>query len=171
MQFNFPDHTKIVISKDGKWCDFYHLPLEAALELARHGSLSSNSLDERQHLSYPLQTLLNFTKKPSRAGRGTSQRGPDIDAMIQGIPSANDFRRKIDFIKSITKEWIDGGGLGNSAMDPSLRLRWSGNREKHNVKVPFKHVWVTVGARGGDDRRIAWFNPNNPHEITPDIET
>ena len=29
-QFNFPDHTKLILSADGSWCDFYHLPLEAA---------------------------------------------------------------------------------------------------------------------------------------------
>ncbi|RQM06896.1 hypothetical protein DH86_00000018, partial [Scytalidium sp. 3C] len=71
-QFNFPDHTKIVLSADGTWCDFYHLPLEAARDLALKGTISSSALDERQQLSYPLQTLLNFMAKPSRSARSTT---------------------------------------------------------------------------------------------------
>lgn len=90
--------------------------------------------------------------------------------MLQGIPQANDFRSKVQFIKTIVAEWIRNGGLGNSEMDPKGRLRWGGNRELVNVKVPYKHVWVTVGARNGDDRRVAWFDPKKPKEILPDIQ-
>jgi hypothetical protein len=170
-QFNFPDHTKILISADGTWCDFYHLPLEAARDLAETGTLSSSALDERQQLSYPLQTLLNFMAKPSsRAGTSTRRRGWEIDPMLQGIPAANDFRRKIEFVKAIVGEWIENGGIGKSSMEPETRLRWVGHREQVNVKMPYKHVWVTVGAYGGDDRRVAWFDPRNPAAIVPDIE-
>jgi hypothetical protein len=90
--------------------------------------------------------------------------------MIQGIPQANDFRKKIEFVKAIVGEWVGNGGIGNSEMAPEGRLRWGGHRECVNVKVPYKHVWVTVGARGGDDRRVAWFDPRKPREIVPDIE-
>ena len=81
--------------------------------------------------------------------------------MIQGIPQANDFRRKIEFIRLVVKEWVTNGGLGVSDMEPEGRLRWGGYRELVNVKVPYKHVWVTVGGRNGDDRRVAWFDPKS----------
>ena len=29
-QFNFPDHTKIVLDATGTWCHFWHLPQDAA---------------------------------------------------------------------------------------------------------------------------------------------
>ncbi|KFY35782.1 hypothetical protein V494_05625 [Pseudogymnoascus sp. VKM F-4513 (FW-928)] len=170
-QFNFPDHTKILLSADGTWCDFYHLPLEAARDLALTGNLPSAALDDRQHLSFPLQAFLNFMTKPStRVGTTSRRRGIQIDPMIQGIPAANDFHRKVEFIKAIVGEWIVNGGIGRSSMEPESRLRWLGNRELVNVKVPFKHVWVTVGAYGGDDRRVAWFDPREPGQVVPDIE-
>jgi hypothetical protein len=115
-----------------------------------------------------LQTLLNFYVSPRR---GKTNAGPVyIEPSIQGIPSANDFRRKIQFIKSVVSEWVENGGLGNCDMTPESRLRWLGHREKVNGKFPYKHVWVTVGAQAKDDRRVAWFDPNKPEEIVPDIE-
>ena len=108
--------------------------------------------------------------KPSRSGKSTIRKRPEIDPMIQGIPQANDFRRKIEFIRLVVKEWVTNSGLGNSAMEPETRLRWGGYRELVNVKVPYKHVWVTVGARNGDDRRVAWFDPRKPKATIPDIE-
>jgi hypothetical protein len=163
-QFNFPDHTKIIISADGKWCDFYHLSIEAARDIATKGTLSPSALDDRQNLSFPLQTLLNFTTKGTRS---TKQKRPEIDPMIQGIPQANDFRRKIEFIRSVVKEWVSNGGLGNSNMNPEHRLRWTGYRELDPQSD--KHVWVTVGARNGDDRRVMLFDPRKPEEIYPDV--
>ncbi|TAQ86051.1 hypothetical protein B7494_g5630 [Chlorociboria aeruginascens] len=169
LKFNFPDHTKVLISADGTWCDFYHLPLEAARELSQNGTISAAALDDRQRLSYPLQTLLNFMAKPTRPARTTRKR-PEIDPMIQGIPQANDFRRKVEFIKAVVKEWVANGGLGNSNLDPKVRLKWIGHRELVNVKVPYKHVWTTIGARNGDGRKVAWFDPKTPEAILHDIE-
>ncbi|TVY57109.1 Serine/threonine-protein kinase plo1 [Lachnellula cervina] len=168
-QFNFPDHTKIVISADGVWCDFYHLPLQAAQDLSSNGTIPAQALDDRQHLSYPLQTLLNFLAKPTRSGKSTMRKRPEIDPMMQGIPSANDFRKKIEFIRDVVKEWVSKGGIGNSNMEPNGRLKWLGCRETVSVKVPYKHVWVTVGSRNNDDRRVAWFNPRKPEANIPDI--
>lgn len=158
-----------MISADGTWCDFYHLPLEAARDLSLKGTIPPAALDDRQHLSHPLQTLLNFMINP-RAGKSTVRKRPEIDPMIQGIPQANDFRRKVEFIRLVVREWVNNGGLGNSAMEPKTRLRWGGYRELVNVKIPYKHVWVTVGARNGDDRRVAWFDPKKPEATIPDIE-
>jgi hypothetical protein len=90
--------------------------------------------------------------------------------MIQGIPQANEFRKKVEFIRSVVKEWVNNGGRGISDMTPEGRLRYDGNRELVNVKVPYKHVWVSVGGRNGDDRRVAWFNPRKPGDLIPDIQ-
>ncbi|PBP19576.1 cell cycle serine/threonine-protein kinase CDC5/MSD2 [Diplocarpon rosae] len=169
-QFNFPDHTKIILSADGAWCDFYHLPLEAAHQLSTKGSIPASALDDRQHLSYPLQTLLNFMSKPSRATKTTSRKRPEIDPMIQGIPQANDFRKKIEFIRLVVKEWTTNGGIGISDMSPTGRLRWKGARETVDVKVPYKHVWVAVGGRGGEERKVAWYNPCRPDDPILDIQ-
>ncbi|PQE12763.1 hypothetical protein CJF30_00002647 [Rutstroemia sp. NJR-2017a BBW] len=169
-QFNFPDHTKIVLSADGTWCDFYHLSFEAARQLNEQGTLPATALDDRQHLSYPLQTLLNFMAKPSRTAKTTLRKRPEIDPMIQGLPQANDFRRKVEFIKLAVKEWVQNGGLGISDMEPKTRLRWLGRRESGASNKKLKHVWTTVGGRQGDERRVGWFDPLKPDDIIYDSE-
>ncbi|KAK1600096.1 uncharacterized protein LY79DRAFT_585706 [Colletotrichum navitas] len=174
LQFNFPDHTKIVLNAAGTWCHFWHLPIEAAQNLATTGSIGAAALDERAMLSYPLQTLLNFQTKPSAARSTrtttTSRRRPEIPADLQGIPAANDFRRKIEFIKNAVKEWVTNGGLGNSAMDRDHRLRWGGYRETVMGNSFIKGVWVTVGARWGDNRLSAYIDPANPMEMGEEID-
>ena len=169
VQFNFPDHTKIIISADGTWCDFYHLPMEAARDFAQNGTLSPSALDDRRHLSHPLQTLLNFMSKPSKTSKSTARKRPEINPMEAGLPEANFFREKIQFIRLVVKEWVTNGGLGLSDMSSEGRLRWKGSRELVNVKVPYKHVWVTVGCQKGDERRVMWYNPRKPDEIISDM--
>lgn len=172
-QFNFPDHTKVVLDATGTWCHFWHLPKDAAERLANDGTIEGAALDERAILSYPLQTLLNFQAKPtmSRSTRtAASRRRPEIHPELQGIPAANDFRRKISFIKSVVKEWVSNGGLGNSSMSRESRLRWTGHRERSNAKDPQKHVWVTVGARWGDQRITTLVDPRQPWELGEDLE-
>lgn len=173
MQFNFPDHTKIVLDATGTWCHFWHLPKEAAERLAQDGVIEGSALDERAMLSYPLQTLLNFQTKPtaSRSTRtATSRRRPEIDPELQGIPAANDFRRKICFIRSVVREWVANGGLGNSSMSKDSRLCWTGHRERTSATAPLKHVWVTVGARWGDQRITTLVDPRQPWELGEDVE-
>lgn len=154
-------------------------------------------LDQRSVLSYPLQTLLNFSTKATvprstrTTGASSSRRQrPEIDPMLQGIPAANDFRRKIEFVRAIVREWVANGGLGNSDMSRERRLRWTGARETvvlssagdtvNNagtgsglVPIPVavqKHVWVTIGARQGDQRFTALVDPRRPAEIAADID-
>ncbi|EXA53796.1 PLK protein kinase [Fusarium oxysporum f. sp. pisi HDV247] len=174
LQFNFPDHTKIVIDHTGTWCHFWHLPQDAAERLAATGTIGAAALDDRAMLSYPLQTLLNFQAKPAapRAGRttATTRRRPEIAPELQGIPAANDFRRKIVFIKDVVKEWVTNGGLGNSQMSRESRLRWGGHRETISNHAPQKHVWVTVGARWGDQRISTYVDPRKPWELGEDVD-
>ncbi|KAM5356241.1 hypothetical protein ACJ41O_002887 [Fusarium nematophilum] len=174
LQFNFPDHTKIVLDATGTWCHFWHLPQDAAERLASTGTIGAAALDDRAMLSYPLQTLLNFQAKPaaSRSGRTatTTRRRPEIAPDLQGIPAANDFRRKIAFIKDVVKEWVTNGGLGNSQMSRESRLRWGGYREAISAHAPQKHVWVTVGARWGDQRISTYVDPRKPWELGEDVD-
>ncbi|ODA76576.1 hypothetical protein RJ55_07846 [Drechmeria coniospora] len=174
LQFNFPDHTKIVLDPTGTWCHFWHLPQEAAESLAATGTIGAAALDDRATLSYPLQTLLNFQAKPSasRSARSTtSRRRPEIDPEMQGIPAANDFRHKIEFIKDVVKEWVANGGLGNSSMSRESRLRWTGFRETVHATIPQKHVWVTIGARWGDQRLSTFVDPRKPWELGEDVDS
>lgn len=169
-QFNFPDHTKIVLDATGTWCHFWHLPQDAAERLATTGTIGATALDDRATLSYPLQTLLNFQSKPSTR-TATTRKRPEIDAELQGIPAANDFRRKIEFIKNIVKEWVSNGGLGNSSMNRDTRLRWTGYRELVNATIPQKHVWVTIGARWGDQRLSTLVDPRKPWELGEEVDS
>lgn len=168
-QFNFPDHTKIVLDATGTWCHFWHLPQEAAERLAATGTIGAAALDDRATLTYPLQTLLNFQSKPS-ARTSTSRRRPEIDPEMQGIPAANDFRRKVEFIRNVVREWVANGGLGNSSMSRETRLRWTGFRETVNVTIPQKHVWVTIGARWGDQRLSTYVDPRKPWELGDEVD-
>ncbi|RWA14646.1 hypothetical protein EKO27_g414 [Xylaria grammica] len=171
LQFNFPDHTKIVLDATGSWCHFWHLSQESAEKLAATGELDESALDERGVLSYPVQTLLNFTVKPViRPTRNPTRKRPEINPDIQGIPGANDFRRKIEFIVRIIKEWATNDGLGNSRMDRAHRLMWEGSRETVH-SGPSKHVWVTIGARWGDCRYSAVVDPKNPGVLGEEIES
>jgi hypothetical protein len=175
-QFNFPDHTKIVLDATGTWCHFWHLPQDAAERLATTGTIGAAALDDRAMLSYPLQTLLNFQSKPSvtstRAARAgtSSRRRPEIEPNLQGIPAANDFRHKIEFIRDVVREWTANGGLGNSSMDRENRLRWTGFRESIASNTPHKHVWVTVGARWGDQRVTTYVDPQKPWELGEEVD-
>ncbi|SPN96894.1 related to protein kinase CDC5 [Cephalotrichum gorgonifer] len=171
LQFNFPDHTKVVLDPTGTWCHFWHLPEEAALQLAATGTTPASALDERRVITQPLQTLLNFHRRPTVASSSSSsRRRPEISPELQNIPAANDFRRKVTFIKAVVQEWVSNGGLGNSDMSKEGRLRWEGYRETVGVSIPQKHVWVTVGARWGDERITAWVDPRRPGAIGEDIE-
>ncbi|TQV95906.1 hypothetical protein V2A60_001072 [Cordyceps javanica] len=172
LQFNFPDHTKIVLDATGTWCHFWHLPQDAAERLAETGTIGAAALDDRATLSYPLQTLLNF-QSPSRATNNptrSTRKRPEIDPALQGIPAANDFRRKIDFIRSVVKEWVANGGLGNSSMAREHRLRWRGHRETIHSTAPQKHVWVTIGSRWGDQRISTLVDPLKPWELGDEVE-
>ncbi|GAO15538.1 hypothetical protein UVI_02020520 [Ustilaginoidea virens] len=170
LQFNFPDHTKVVLDATGTWCHFWHLPQDAAERLASTGSMGAAALDDRATLSYPLQTLLNFQTKPSSRSASTRRR-PEIEAELQGIPAANDFRRKIEFIKNVVKEWVANDGLGNSCMSRETRLRWTGHRELGSTTGSQKHVWVTIGARWGDRRLSTLVDPRKPGELGEDVES
>ncbi|CEI65047.1 hypothetical protein FVEN_g11891 [Fusarium venenatum] len=176
LQFNFPDHTKIVLDAQGHWCHFWHLPQDAAERLAATGTIGAAALDDRAMLSYPLQTLLNFHKPSAtrtasvRSAKAPARTRLEIAPELQGIPAANDFRRKISFIRDVVREWVMNEGLGNSQMSRESRLRWGGHRETISSHAPQKHVWVTVGARWGDQRISTYVDPRKPWELGEDVD-
>ncbi|KAK4158478.1 hypothetical protein C8A00DRAFT_39197 [Chaetomidium leptoderma] len=194
MQFNFPDHTKIVLDASGTWCHFWHLPQAAAQALESTGTLAESALDDRAVLSYPLQTLLNFAKPsaaPRRAASSstnsssgnsnsggslrsstttTSRHRPEIRPDLKGIPEANQFRRKIEFVRDVVAEWTANGGLGNSDLSRARRLRWLGMREITTGGTLAKHVWVTIGARGGDERLATMVDLRRPGVMGEDVD-
>lgn len=171
-QFNFPDHTKIVLDSTGEWCHFWHLSEKAANRLTKTGELDESSLDNRAVLSYPLQTLLNFTRQhanPVSLSQPTKYR-PEIPKELRGIPDANGFGLKMRFIHKVVSEWVSNGGIGMSDMSRDGRLMWDGVRQTKNIELVTKHVWVTVGARGQDSRHAVWVDCRNPTILLEDID-
>jgi hypothetical protein len=70
------------------------------------------------------------------------------------VMEANRFRSKMTFVRDVIGEWIALGGVGRGFEDPDKELKhWKGPREKRTGKKDpaTKLVWVTVGARGGDE--------------------
>ena len=129
-QFNFPDHTKLVISDNGAWLDFYHLPIAAAQALRSGGLLEAGALAERSVLCYPTNVMLS--------GRYD---GHEFGALIRD----NELRKKVEFSKDVIAVWAKEGGLG--VMGRKKGVKWGGLMEGGG-----KLVWVTVGAKGGDGR-------------------
>ena len=130
-QFNFPDHTKLIISHDGTWLDFYHLSVHAAQTLKRGEMLETASLVERSVLRYPLSAMLS----------GSFQ-GHDFRRLIV----ENQLAEKLAFVRDVIGIWYEAGGLG--CMGGRKDMRWEGMSERGG-----KLVWVTVGAWGGDERK------------------
>ncbi|MCJ1436191.1 Cell cycle serine/threonine-protein kinase cdc5/MSD2 [Xylographa pallens] len=130
-QFNFPDHTKLVLSAGDGGADFYHLSVAAALLLKKGRLLPKAALEERDVLSYPLGVLL--------AGRCEDR---DFSAVI----AANELAAKVRFVREVVGVWARNGGLGCMG---KREMRWEGLAE---VGGRERAVWVTVGKGGGDVR-------------------
>lgn len=129
-QFNFPDHTKIVLSDSGTWLDFYHLPPKAASSLASGVQPDYDDLSTRSVLSYPTSIIVEGTYR---------------DANFRHIIETNELRDKLQFISAVLKIWLENGGLGCLGKDNKYLL-WRGMGDSGKL------LWVTVGAEGGDLR-------------------
>lgn len=55
-------------------------------------------------------------------------------------------------------------------MSRESRLRWTGYRETIHATAPQKHVWVTIGARSGDQRISTYVDPRRPWELGEEVE-
>lgn len=129
-QFNFPDHTKLVVSGDGTWLDFYHLPTQAAKALKNGRVLEAGALAARSVLCYPTSVMLSG-----------SYRGHEFKELVK----ENELSSKTAFVRDVVGLWAKEGGLG--CMGKKEGVKWEGMLEQGG-----KLVWVTVGAKGGDAR-------------------
>ena len=129
-QFNFPDHTKLVVSDDGSWVDFYHLPVAAAQRLKTGGALDADALADRSVICYPTAVILHG-----------AYRGHEFKEILK----ENELEAKMTFVKDVVGIWAKEGGLG--CVGEQKGVKWDGMTEKGG-----KLVWVTVGAKGGDGR-------------------
>jgi hypothetical protein len=130
LQFNFPDHTKLVITPEGM-CDFYHLSLPATQLIRKGRLLPKASLEERSVLSYPLTTLL---------------RGKEGGKDFREIVEANELRKKVFFVRDVFRIWASNGGLGELGTK-GREFRWvwvtvgkGGGDERREGVAPAKVV-------------------------------
>ena len=147
-QFNFPDHTKMVVyeresAEGGKEfaLDMYYLQAADATHLAQHGSFKAKALERRNLATFTvrdiLEDVLAADTKMKRKGY------PDVVA-------SNEAKEKLAWIRGVIGCWIKEGGVGRVGGE---RLGWTGLQERGDEKKA-KLVWVSVGRAGGDCEEI-----------------
>ncbi|EON64246.1 PLK protein kinase [Coniosporium apollinis CBS 100218] len=125
-QFNFQDHTKLVMSPDGKYCNFTCLPVEGAQHLKENGDLPFKYIRQRKTLSGLVHTLLFGTADEAVAYRAVTE--------------ANLLPEKLRFIIKLMNEWVGCGGLG--CLSPEAqRMKWEGPQVFDKKK---NDEWVTA---------------------------
>lgn len=129
-QFNFPDHTKLVLSSDAGYGHFLCLPLDATSLLEDTGNVPWKHVKARANLRGSLQQLLYGSA--------------DKEDTYKEQTESNRLREKIEFIYSIFEEWTQQGGLGCLA-DPK-KYSWKGPQLEESKRLD----WASVGRFGGD---------------------
>ena len=136
-QFNFPDHTKLIIYRSGRkdgqrlMLDLYHLQPEDAMYLARYGSMTETSMDRRDSITAPVAEILSGE-----------------EAKYMDVITSNQILGKLSWIRAVVGVWIQEGGLGKTGKE---RLAWAGLQDKATERGKrSRMVWVTVGRDGGD---------------------
>ncbi|KAF2831219.1 Pkinase-domain-containing protein [Ophiobolus disseminans] len=129
-QFNFPDHTKLVLSSEAGYCKFLCLNLDAITELEETGDVPWKHIKDRETLQASLQQLLYGSA--------------DKEDCYQQLTEKNHLRAKIEFIYTLVAEWCQQGGLGCLA-EPRNHT-WTGPRLDEGKKMD----WASVGVYGGD---------------------
>ncbi|OJJ46137.1 hypothetical protein ASPZODRAFT_2061945 [Penicilliopsis zonata CBS 506.65] len=161
-QFNFPDHTKLVITpgrtrSSSPWIDFYHLSPSAARYLTTKGKMHPSGFDTRAIASEEAVTFISIAQ--TTPTNSTEER-------IRDILDANSFLQKVQFLREVLKGWVKHGRLGGRPQPAPLNdnnhrpvfpeLYWEGTQERpHPGGSGGKFVWVTVGAPGGDGEYIS----------------
>ena len=156
LQFNFPDHTKLVIApgrtrSSSPWIDFYHLSPSAARYFAAKGKMHPSGFDTRAVASDEAATFLSII-----GGSSINT----VEDRIREILDANSFLEKVNFITDVLKAWIKYGRLGGRPVSnhpPSEsesvppEMFWQGTQVRSQPgSSGLKYVWVTVGAPDGD---------------------
>ncbi|KAK4629278.1 Serine/threonine-protein kinase plo1 [Fulvia fulva] len=132
LQVHFPDHTKLVLSADGKIISSTLLTVEATQHLNSSGELLPQHVNSRQVFADSIESLL-FSSNRIR----------------QRTVKANQLSDKLKFVLEVVDQWVSGSGLGHLDEDEGAeRLYWEGLcvRDQNQRKVDR----VTVGRFGGD---------------------
>ncbi|KAL8814446.1 MAG: hypothetical protein Q9223_006324 [Gallowayella weberi] len=133
-QFNFPDHTKMTLHRNGKWLDYYYLPVSVIKRLKAGRELNQTMLDSRKKLSFKLEVYLRLCGED----HGEDTKKGDLKVILK----ENEVESKIRFVKDVFTVWIREGGIGRLGKDKYMR--WEGFAEKKGL------AWVSVGASGGE---------------------
>lgn len=131
-QFNFPDHTKLVLSSDAGYGKFVCLSVEATAALRETGSVPWQHVKSRETLHGSLQQLLY----------GSADKEEDS---YKELTECNALRAKLKFIRTVINGWIQGGGLG--CLEEPKQYEWKGLQVASDRK---RHDWASVGRFGGD---------------------
>ncbi|KAH8692451.1 hypothetical protein GQ44DRAFT_832867 [Phaeosphaeriaceae sp. PMI808] len=144
-QFNFPDHTKFVLSADGKYASFTLLPLSAIehitnystnlpLDFIKAREVVSNTI---RQLLYGTQPMVNLTSKPT---------SPGVEIDFPDLTIANALPAKLRFVVEMVGCWVSGGGLGCKLPEKKWPV-WDGTtlEDAWGSKLD----WVTVGRFSG----------------------
>ncbi|KAF2869396.1 P-loop containing nucleoside triphosphate hydrolase protein [Massariosphaeria phaeospora] len=126
-QFNFPDHTKLILSSDAGYCNFMCLPVTGAVSLKETGDIPWRHVRERENLQGSLQQLLY----------GSADKADSY----KDLTEANTLREKLEFVESVVDGWVQGGGLGclqqpktfawtGPQVDEQKRLDWASAQSK-----------------------------------------
>lgn len=129
-QFNFPDHTKLVLSADAGYCKFLCLQQEATSVLAETRNVPWKYVKSRADLQASLQQLLYGSA--------------DKEDSYQKLTERNHLRAKIEFIYNLVAEWCQEGGIG-CLVEPRDHS-WTGPRLEETKRLD----WASVGRFGGD---------------------
>ncbi|KAL8718064.1 MAG: hypothetical protein Q9225_004758 [Loekoesia sp. 1 TL-2023] len=135
-QFNFPDHTKLVLHGDGKWIDFFYMPPPVLKRLKAGKPLDQQMLDSRKKLGYSPRTFLDLCCNDET----TTAAGGYDDLKV--VVRANEVKSKIEFVRGVLDIWVKAGGLGK--LGENRYVKWDGFQAKKGL------AWVSVGASGGD---------------------
>lgn len=145
LQVHFPDHTKLVLSRDGTTISATCLTVEAASQISQSGDLSPQQINQRVVLADAVHALLF---------EGTRVR--------QRMVRANQLADKLVFVRDAVDQWVKNGGLGRLDGDDDdedgdvvgEKLAWQGLSVNKEGTARNKVDRVTVGRYGGDDVRL-----------------
>jgi myosin-1 len=142
VQFNFPDHTKLVVSPDGTYLNFTCLSPEAMAHLRTHNDLPFKYIRSRELLSGSPAELLYGTTMTT-TGKGSKG---EMRALL--TTEANMLREKLELVVKVAGQWVEGGGLGCTPRGGTQKVLWTGPMLDEGKK----EEWTTVGRFGGDVR-------------------
>ncbi|KAI4229443.1 MAG: hypothetical protein LQ349_006396 [Xanthoria aureola] len=143
-QFNFPDHTKMTLHRNGRWLDYYYLPVHVIKRQKAGRILSQAMLDERKKLSYSVESFLRLCYAVDH--------GDDVKNELKVILQENDLESKLKFVRDVFRVWTREGGIGR--LGKNKHMLWQGYSERKGL------AWVSVGASGGD----IYYKPRGENE-------